>query len=136
MSFDPVYLAKLESGKEPLPVGINKVSSGYGYRISRTFKGKDFRFGTFQSLEHALRTNEYLNRFLEAVNEELDERPATAEDVEELLIKHNSPLSNMENSVLLQDTKELRHNVKMLFNIVLNMHENQNKSWIRRVFNL
>lgn len=85
MSFDPVYLAKLENGKEPLPTGITKTSNGYGYRISRTFKGTDYRFGTFQSLEHALRTNEYINRFIDAVHEELEKRPATVEDVERIV---------------------------------------------------
>lgn len=85
MSFDPVYLAKLESGKEEFPTGLTRTSNGYGYRISRTFKGKEFRFGTFQSLEHALRTNEYINRFMLAVNEELKKRPATVEDVQHIV---------------------------------------------------
>lgn len=89
MSFDPVYLAKLESGKEEFPTGLTRTSNGYGYRISRTFKGKEYRFGTFQSLEHALRTNEYINRFMLAVNEELEKRPATVEDVQ-CIVKVNA----------------------------------------------
>lgn len=138
MSFDPVYLAKLESGKEEFPVGIHKVSRGYGYRISRTFKGKDYRFGTFQSLEHALRTNEYLNRLLDAVNEELDKRPATTEDIEELLFKHNEPtrLDGMFFKEFVRGVEELKHNTKTSLSVISKIHENQNKSWIRRLFNL
>ena len=130
MSFDPVYLAKLESGKEPLPVGINKTSSGYGYRISRTFKGTEYRFGTFQSLEHALRTNEYLNRFLDAVNDELEKRPATVEDLGDAL--------NKLDTINTGKFQELAHAI-MTIRIKIDILEEElstNKSFFQRLFNL
>lgn len=140
MSFDHAYLAKLESGKEPLPTGVYKTSSGYGYRISKSFKGKDFRFGTFQSLEHALRTNEFINRFLIAVNEELEKKPVTAADVK-VSLNDLSEMITGQNEIL---ERYIKRTDKNLFNMRIEMIESEiikseqkpKKSLFQRIFNL
>lgn len=93
MVYDAAYLAKLESGKEPLPTGVVKSSGGKGgYRIIKTYKNKDYRFGTFQNLSHALRTNEFINRLLSDIKEEMSKRGATVDDVDTIVSRETEEL--------------------------------------------
>lgn len=65
-----VELAKMESGKIPLPVGVYKIGkNSKGYRLQRTFKCKKFQLGTFQSLEHAVRVNAQIGKFVDHIRE-------------------------------------------------------------------
>lgn len=55
-------LIKMENGKKDLPPGISKYK--YGYRLHRTINGKKYNFSSFQSLEHAIRVNNAIEKLV------------------------------------------------------------------------
>lgn len=81
-------IIKMENGKKDLPVGISQTKHG-SYRLQRTIGGKDYRFGTIQNLELALRVNagvEELSKDLKASLEK--EGIVSISQVEDLIVKN------------------------------------------------
>lgn len=87
-------LIRMEEGKKELPVGVSRMSGGRnGWRLHRTVNGKLYRFGTFQNLEHALRTNVYIGRMVDDIRDELASKPLSKEELESVIGKQNEFMS-------------------------------------------
>lgn len=78
----------MANGNKDLPVGVYRMSQRKsGYRIIHTIKSIDYRFGSFQSLEHALRVNKKISEFVGVHRELLDktENKITVDGMEDVI---------------------------------------------------
>src|SRR5690625_2792866 len=105
-------LIRMENGRKDLPVGISRgTGSNKGYRLHRTVKGKDYNFGTFQNLEHALRTNGYIDIIVEDLRKaQALEGCLSIDDIEKVVTESSasiigeltSLIGELENNISLQ----------------------------------
>lgn len=79
-----------------LPIGISEGKGrNKGYRLNRTVRGKEYNFGSFQNLEHALRTNGYINIIVADLKASHEKESILSVDEIREMIAENS-LSNVE----------------------------------------
>lgn len=82
-------LIKMENGKKELPIGIVKASGrNKGYRLNRTVNQKEYNFGSIQNLEHALRTNGYIDIIVADLRDaQSKEGVVSIDEIRELIVE-------------------------------------------------
>lgn len=86
-----------------LPIGISAgTGRNKGYRLNRTVGSKNYNFGSFQNIEHALRTNGYIDIIVEDLKQAHAKEGVISIDEIQILIVENS-LSDMQEITRLLD---------------------------------
>lgn len=97
-----------------LPVGMSKQINGKnGYRLNRTVRGKEYNFGSFMNLDHALRQNGYIDIIVEDLRDaQSKEGLVSVDQVQKVLIENS--LSDMKEITRLADDlyRRTQHEVR------------------------
>lgn len=126
-------LIKMENGKKDLPKGITRTGSK-GHHIRRKVLGKTYSFPVIHNQELAIAVNEKVREMAEDFQIHRDEQNA-AHKKELLDAKENNDFIK-QNEELVRELSAISYNVKSLFYIVSELHDKQNKSFFKRIFNL
>lgn len=109
-------IIKMENGRKDLPKGISKNSNGRnGYRLHRSIEGKQYTFGSFQNLEHAISVNDRIEVLLNMYRK-------TQQDYDKLLDGTDKLLDSDTTQKILQDQlKPTNNRIEYLENEILTL---------------
>lgn len=96
-----------------LPVGISaQTGRNKGYRLNRTVRGKEYNFGTFQNINHAIRTNGYIDIIVGDLKEAQEKEGIVSVEQVRRVIQENS-LSEMHEIAQLIDELDSSFNQQL-----------------------
>lgn len=110
-------------GNKDLPVGVYRMSQRKsGYRIIHTIRGVDYRFGSFQSLEHALRVNKKISEFVGVHRDLLDktESKISLDDVQNAVDEIVESKLILQEMTFRQELDELKDVIKQQNKLIVN----------------